>query len=96
MITSNEPGLYREGMYGIRHENLILCVDAGVNDFGRDWLKFDTITMCYFDTAPVLKDILLPDEIAWLNDYNERVFRTLSPCLDAADAAWLRQKTRAI
>ncbi len=96
MITSNEPGLYREGMYGIRHENLVLCVDTGDSSFGYDWLKFETITMCYFDTAPVLKDILLPDEIAWLNDYNDCVYRTLAPYLDAADAAWLRQKTQAI
>ena len=93
MITSNEPGLYREGMYGIRHENLILCVDTGISDFGRDWLKFETITMCYFDTAPIVKSILLPDEIAWLNHYNETVYQTLAPHLDKDDAAWLRQKT---
>lgn len=96
MITSNEPGLYREGMYGIRHENLILCVDAGVSDFGRDWLKFETITMCYFDTAPIKNGILLPDEVAWLNAYNESVYRTLAPHLDSDDTAWLRMKTMPI
>ena len=96
MITSNEPGLYREGMYGIRHENLILCVDTGVKDFGRDWLKFETITMCYYDTAPIQKGILLPEEIAWLNDYNETVYRQLAPHLNEDDAEWLRTKTMAI
>lgn len=93
MITSNEPGLYREGMYGIRHENLILCVDAGVSDFGRDWLKFETITLCYFDTAPIVRDLLYKDEIDWLNKYNESVYQTLAPHLCADDARWLRQKT---
>ena len=93
MITSNEPGLYREGMYGIRHENLILCVDAGVTDFGRDWLKFETITMCYFDTAPIKAGILQPEEIAWLNTYNETVYQQLAPHLSADDANWLRTKT---
>ena len=94
MITSNEPGLYREGMYGIRHENLILCVDTGVKDFGREWLKFETITMCYYDTAPIKEGILLPDEIEWLNDYNETVYSALAPLLNDNDAKWLRVKTK--
>ena len=96
MITSNEPGLYREGEYGIRHENLVLCVDAHIHDFGRDWLKFETITMCYFDTAPIVKELLHADEIAWLNDYHATVYRTLAPYLDAETAAWLKQKTASI
>lgn len=93
MITSNEPGLYREGMYGIRHENLILCVDTGDNAFDYQWLKFETITMCYLDTAPIKPGILLKEEVQWLNDYNERVYQTLAPCLDKEDADWLREKT---
>ena len=93
MITSNEPGLYREGMYGIRHENLVLCVDTGCRDFDREWLAFKTLTLCYFDTTPILVELLHADEIAWLNAYQEHVYAELSPHLESDVAQWLRQKT---
>ena len=92
MVTSNEPGLYREGQHGIRHENIVLCKEAGKNDFG-DWLEFETLTCCHIDTAAVLADLLSADEKAWLNAYNERVFRTLSPQLSPEISMWLRNKT---
>ena len=92
MITSDEPGIYREGKFGIRHENLILCVDAGENDFGH-WLRFETLTLCHFDTSILVKDLLDRSEIDWLNAYNEHVYRTLSPRLTPEVASWLRQKT---
>lgn len=92
MITSDEPGIYREGKFGVRHENLILCVDAGENDFGH-WLRFEPLTLCHFDTSILVKDLLDRSEIDWLNAYNERVFRTLSPRLTPEVASWLRQKT---
>ena len=95
MVTSNEPGLYREGMHGIRHENIILCREAGVSEFG-DWLDFETLTCCHIDTSAVVKDILGPEATAWLNAYNERVYRTLAPLLPAETAAWLRHKTVSI
>lgn len=95
MITSNEPGLYREGMHGIRHENIILCREAGISEFG-DWLDFETLTCCHIDTSAVVKDILGPEATAWLNAYNERVYRTLAPLLPAETAAWLRLKTVSI
>ena len=92
MVTSNEPGLYREGMHGIRHENIVLCKEAGTSEFG-DWLEFETLTCCHFDTSAVLPEILGPEALAWLNAYNERVYRTLSPHLPPETAAWLRAKT---
>lgn len=95
MVTSNEPGLYREGMHGIRHENIILCREAGVSEFG-DWLEFETLTCCHIETSAVVKDILGPEATAWLNAYNERVYRTLAPLLPAETAAWLRHKTVSI
>lgn len=95
MITSDEPGIYREGMHGVRHENLILCVEAGNNEFGR-WLSFDTLTLCHFDTSAVETSLLNNDELAWLNAYNERVFSTLSPRLPREIAEWLRDKTKSI
>lgn len=95
MVTSNEPGLYREGMHGIRHENIVLCKEAGTSEFG-DWLEFETLTCCHFDTSAVVPEILGPEALAWLNAYNEKVYRTLSPHLPAEVAAWLRAKTMPI
>ena len=92
MITSNEPGIYREGKYGIRHENLVLCVDAGTNDFGQ-WCRFETLTLCHLDTSIVIKELLDASEIEWLNVYNAKVFQTLSPRLPSEIAQWLRNKT---
>lgn len=95
MVTSNEPGLYREGMHGIRHENIVLCREAGVSEFG-DFLEFETLTCCHIDTSAVVRDMLTVEELKWLNAYNDRVFRTLSPLLPQETAAWLRHKTMPI
>ena len=92
MITSNEPGIYREGKYGIRHENLVLCVDDGRNDFGQ-WCRFETLTLCHLDTSIVIKELLDASEIDWLNAYNAKVFQTLSPRLPSEIAQWLLKKT---
>ncbi|MCQ2162751.1 MAG: aminopeptidase P family protein [Bacteroidales bacterium] len=92
MITSDEPGLYREGQSGVRHENLLLAVDAGTNEFGS-WMRFETLTLCHFDTSIVVKELLDPSEIEWLNRYNARVYETLSPRLPSDVAEWLREKT---
>ena len=92
MVTSNEPGLYREGMHGVRHENIILCRDAGSTEFG-DWLSFETLTCCHIDTSAVLPDLLGPEALAWLNDYNARVYRTLAPLLPEEVEQWLKEKT---
>jgi len=95
IINTIEPGLYREGMHGVRHENVVLVREDGTNDFGT-WYSFETLTLCHYDTSVLVRDLLTPDEIAWLNAYNERVYRTLSPRLPSDIAAWLRDKTRAI
>ena len=95
MICSDEPGLYREGMHGVRHENLVLCRSVGDNEFGS-WLGFETLTLCHYDTSCLDVSLLTADERDWLNTYNERVYRELSPRLPADVAAWLRDKTRAV
>ncbi|MBR5834649.1 MAG: aminopeptidase P family protein [Bacteroidales bacterium] len=95
MVTSNEPALYREGMHGIRHENIILCREAGISEFG-DWLDFETLTCCHFDTSAVVPELLGPEALSWLNEYNEWVYNTLSPHLPDDVAAWLRDKTQSI
>ena len=95
VINTIEPGLYREGMHGVRHENVVLVREDGTNDFGT-WYSFETLTLCHYDTSVLVRDLLTPDEIAWLNAYNEHVFRTLSPRLPSDVATWLREKTKAV
>lgn len=92
MVISDEPGIYREGRWGVRHENLLLVVRDGENDFGK-WLRFEPLTLCHFDTSVIVPELLNKDEIDWLNSYNEMVYNTLSPYLREEIAAWLREKT---
>lgn len=95
MVTSDEPGIYREGLHGIRHENVILCVDLGSNEFGS-WCGFETLTCCHIDTRPIVRELMSPEEIQWLNAYNSKVFAVLAPRLDAETAQWLRERTKPI
>ena len=95
MILSDEPGIYREGKHGVRHENLLLVVEAGQNEFGR-WLAFEPLTLCHFETDALDLSLLDRSEIEWLNAYHERVYRTLAPQLPGEMADWLREKTRAV
>ena len=92
MVTSNEPAVYREGMHGIRHENIVLCREAGASDFG-DWLEFETLTLCHIDTSAVIPELLGAEQLQWLRDYNARVYETLAPLLPDDVAEWLREKT---
>jgi len=92
MITSDEPGLYREGVHGVRCENLVLCVPAMTTDFGR-FLKFETLTLFPFDLSLFDTEIMSRDEIKWVNDYHAEVWEKLSPALDADEKEWLCRKT---
>ncbi|MBO4623904.1 MAG: aminopeptidase P family protein [Bacteroidales bacterium] len=92
MILSDEPGIYREGMHGIRHENLVLVRSVGDNEFGS-WLGFEPLTLCHYDTSCLEVSLLTQAERDWLNAYNQRVYRELSPRLPAEVAAWLKEKT---
>jgi len=95
MITSIEPGLYREGKHGIRIENLVLAKKSDNSIFG-DFMNFETLTICYIDTDLVNKDLLAQEHIDWLNQYNQFVFDKLAPHLTTAEASWLANKTKAI
>ena len=95
MITSNEPGIYREGKHGIRIENLILTVPHVENDFGT-FLKFENLTWCPIDTRLIDVEMLTKAERTWFNEYHETVFEKLSPYLDEETSLWLRGKTAAI
>jgi Xaa-Pro aminopeptidase len=95
MIQSNEPGIYRAGRYGIRIENLILCVKNLENEFGS-FLGFESLTLCPIDTKPVNIDMLTPDERNWLNNYHRVVNEKLSPKLTKVIRDWLKTKTKPI
>lgn len=92
MLTSNEPGLYRTGVHGIRCENLVLTVPAFTTEFGN-FYRFETMTLFPFDRALFDTAIMTAEEIAWVNGYHAMVFDRLSPLLDGDQAAWLREKT---
>jgi len=92
MVISNEPAIYREGEYGIRTENLMICFEDEENEFGQ-FLKFDTISLCYIDKALIDKSLLDQVEINWLNDYHSEVFDKINPYLTSAEKKWLKEKT---
>ncbi len=92
MLTSNEPALYREGEYGIRIENLILCFEDEETEFGQ-FLKFDTVSLCYIEKSLIDKSLLDPKEIVWLNSYHSEVYDKLGPHLSSEEKLWLREKT---
>lgn len=93
MITSNEPGLYYEGKYGIRCENLIVTEPAMTTEFGN-FYKFDTMTLFPFDLNLFETEIMTDDEIEWVNNYHKMVRERLTPLLTAEEGAWLAEKTR--
>lgn len=78
MVLSNEPALYRLGEYGLRTENMMVCVKDESTEYG-DFLKFDTLTLCPIDTNAIEKDLLNPEEISWLNNYHQWVYEELAP-----------------
>ena len=92
MVSSNEPGYYKEGHYGIRIENLIVVQEADNEGF----LEFETITMFPIDTELVEKSLMTEAEINWLNNYHSEVFEKLSPYLDEIHKTWLARKCESI
>ncbi len=95
MVTSDEPGIYRPGKWGVRIENLLANIPADNSEFG-EFLSFETLTLCPIDLRPVDLSTLLPDEKHWLNEYHEMVRSRLSPYLadDAASLEWLKENTK--
>ena len=95
MITSNEPGLYRENIHGIRCENLVLTIPAVSNEFGN-FLRFETLTLFPFDISLFDTSIMSQDEIDWVNKYHTMVRDRLTPLLNSAERTWLEKKTATI
>lgn len=95
MITSDEPGIYVEGKYGIRLETEILCVEDRVTEYGQ-FYRFNPITFAPIDLEPIVKDMLTQYEIKTLNDYHKKVYETLSPYFEGEELSWLKENTREI
>ena len=90
MTITDEPGIYLAGKFGARIENTLLIVPYKETEFGK-FLQFESLTLCPIDKAPILVDMLLPEEIDWLNDYHKMVFDTLSPHLSDDEISWLQE-----
>lgn len=95
MIVTDEPGLYKEGKHGIRHENMLLVVEKGEGMLGN-YLGFEVLTYCPIATWPILQDLLSREEIDFLNDYHRQTYEKLSPLMNAEEQAWLREATKPI
>lgn len=95
MLTSDEPGLYLTGQYGIRIENLMLCVKGEKNDYGQ-FMGFEMVTMVPYERRAILPEMLTEREIAQLNDYHAKVCRLLSPWMSEDEREWLEAETAPI
>lgn len=96
MTVTDEPGIYLAGQFGVRIENTLLISHYKDTEFGK-FLQFESLTLCPIDTTPVVKEELLPEEVAWLNEYHQHVYDMLAPHLDdEGDKEWLRKSTMPI
>ena len=95
MITSNEPGLYLEGRYGIRTENMVVCVKADKTEYGQ-FMKLENLTMVPMDIDAIYMPMLTDVDKARLNSYHREVYEKISPYLDEEERAWLRQATKEV
>ena len=95
MTVTDEPGLYLAGRFGVRTENTLLVTPYCETEFGR-FLQFEPLTLCPIDTTPIVRDMMLDEEIEWLNQYHAQVYQTLSPHLDEEEREWLREATKAL
>jgi Xaa-Pro aminopeptidase len=95
MVTSIEPGYYKEGEYGLRLENMVLVVKDEVRSAGASvFYTFETLTLCPIDLRLVKKEMLTPEETGWLNSYHQKVRERLTPFLEPKETAWLEKATR--
>ena len=95
MTLTDEPGLYLAGKFGVRIENTVLISDYMSTEFGK-FLQIEPLTLCPIDTTPIDVDMLLPEEIDWLNDYHQLVYEKLSPFLNEEEKIWLENATKPI
>ena len=90
MTVTDEPGIYLAGKFGVRIENTLLITPYKETEFGK-FLQFESLTLCPIDKSPIIKEMLLDEEVDWLNSYHQRVLDLLSPYLSEDEAEWLRE-----
>ena len=98
-IISDEPGIYRTGKWGIRTENLITVIPAKqtkATTTEDEWLTFETLTLCFYDTSLIEMSLMTEDEIDWLNAYHVRVYKEVSPLLNEEEKQYLAKKCAAL
>lgn len=95
MTLTDEPGLYLAGKFGVRIENTVLLSDYMKTEFGK-FLQIEPLTLCPIDTAPIDLAMLMPEELAWLNEYHAKLYAELAPYLDEEEKKWLENATKAI
>lgn len=95
MTLTDEPGLYLAGKFGVRIENTLLIKEYMETEFGK-FLQMESLTLCPIDTAPIDVEMLLPEELAWLNAYHAEVYAKLAPYLDKEEQKWLENATKVI
>lgn len=95
MTVTDEPGIYLEGQFGVRIENTLLITPFRETAFGK-FLRFEALTLCPIDTAPIVREMMTDEEVQWLNSYHCRVREALSPHLSDEERAWLDEATKAI
>ena len=95
MVTTDEPGVYLEGKYGIRLENELLCVEGPKNEYGQ-FLEFEILTLIPWDLDAVDPDQMTEQERTWLNEYHHTVYEAIAPHLPKEEREWLAHATRAI
>lgn len=93
MIVSDEPGFYKEGKFGIRHENLLLCKKGIKNEYGQ-FMVFDVLTMVPFDSDGIDLSLMNEDEVDYLNNYHKKVYENISPYLNEEEKKWLKNSTK--
>ncbi len=92
MVISNEPGVYLEGKFGVRHENLLLCRKAEKTEYGQ-FMTFENLTMVPFDKEGIDLELMTEKDIERLNAYHKEVYETLSPWFTGEEKQWLREVT---
>ena len=91
-VTTDEPGMYLEGKFGIRTENILICQTLETTEYG-EFCCFETVTLCPISRELINKDMLTSEQIAWLDNYHAMVFEKLSPLLEPDVTEWLRKET---
>ena len=95
MVTTDEPGLYLTGKFGIRLENELVCKKLTANEYGT-FLGFEILTMIPFDLDAILPEEMSEEERQWLNEYHQKVYETVAESLPEEEKIWLKEATRQV